>query len=181
MEARSRRAGATSHGHDHDHDHDHSHDHDHGTHDHKARSLAQLFTLITGLVLVAVGIIGFFVTNGSDFGLPESLQPGAKGELFGLFDINGWENVIHIATGALLLIGSTKPNLARTVLLVFGLAYVAVTLLGFIDSEDVLGLFPVNTEGNLLHAALAGSSLLAALAPVRRTDPHTGERKTKAV
>ena len=133
----------------------------------KKRSLAQLFCLLFGLVLIGAGVLGFFYDNGADFDLPESLQPGTKGELLGLFDINGWHNVVHIASGALLLIGSVAANLARTVALVFGLTYVAVTILGSIDSEDVLGLLPVNTEDNILHGALAGAALLAALLPTR--------------
>ncbi len=143
-------------------------------HGEKKRSLAQLFCLIFGLVLVVVGILGFFVENGSDFALPDSLNPGARGELFGIFDINGWENIVHIATGALLLFGSVQANLARTIALIFGVAYVAVTVLGFIDSEDVLGLIPVNTEGNLLHAALAAAALLAALLPTRDAADRAG-------
>lgn len=142
-------------------------DHDAGRRGEKKRSLAQLFCLIVGLVLIVVGIIGFFVSNGSDFALPDSLNPGARGELFGLFDINGWENIVHIASGALLLFASAKANLARTVALVFGVVYALVAVLGWIDSEDVLGILPVNTEGNLLHTALAAASLLAALLPTR--------------
>lgn len=135
----------------------------------KKRSLAQLFCLIAGLTLLVVGIIGFFVENGGDFALPDSLNPGARGELFGLFDINGWENIVHIASGALLLFASAKANLARTVALIFGVVYALVAVLGWIDSEDVLGILPVNTEGNLLHTALAAASLLAALLPTKET------------
>ena len=133
----------------------------------KKRSLAQLFCLLFGLVLIGAGVLGFFYDNGADFDLPSSLRPGSKGELLGLFDINGWHNVVHLASGVLLLVGSVQANLARTVALVFGLAYVAVTILGFLDSEDVVGLIPVNTEDNILHAALAGAALLAALLPTR--------------
>lgn len=138
---------------------------DHARKGEKKRSLAQLFCLIVGLTLIAVGILGFLVEDGSSFSLPESVE-GSPAELLG-FTINGWENIIHIATGALLLFASPKANLARTVALIFGVVYALVTVLGFIDGESVLGLFPVNTATNLLHAALSAAALLAALLPTR--------------
>jgi len=138
----------------------------------KKRSLAQLFCLIVGLTLIAVGILGFLVEDGSSFSLPESVE-GSPAELLG-FTINGWENIIHLATGALLLFASAQANLARTVALVFGVVYALVTVLGFIDGDSVLGLFPVNTATNLLHAALAASALLAALLPTRDAADRAG-------
>ncbi len=133
----------------------------------KKRSLAQLFCLIVGLTLLVAGIIGFLVEDGSSFSLPDSVED-SPAELLG-FLINGWENIIHIATGALLLFASPKANLARTVALIFGVVYALVTVLGFIDGESVLGLFPVNTATNLLHAALSAAALLAALLPTKET------------
>ena len=130
----------------------------------KGRSPAQLYCLLFGTVLIIAGIAGFFTENGTEFGLPDSLRPGDS-ELLSLFDINGWHNLVHIATGALLLLASPKAALARTVALVFGLAYVAVTIIGLIDTEDVLGLIPINGADNILHAALAITAILAALMP----------------
>ena len=144
----------------------------------KPRSLAQLFCLIFGLVLIAVGILGFFYDNGADFALPDSLEPGARGEILGLLDTNGWHNVVHLASGALLLFASPRAALARTVALVFGLTYVVVTIWGVIDTESVFELIPVNDEDNILHAALAAAGLLAALLPTRH--PEDRDRSAAA-
>ena len=137
------------------------------------KTLAQIFCLVVGAVLVAVGILGFFYTT--EFGLPESLNPGSKDELLGLFDINGWHNVVHLATGALLLAASPSAPLARTVAIGFGLVYALVAVLGWIDGDDVIGLIPTNDEDNVLHTALAATGLLAGLAS--RTTERTGSER----
>lgn len=119
------------------------------------RTLAQGFCLVTGLVLIAVGVLGFFF-GGSDF----TIGPGVSGENFIVFEVNGWHNVVHIATGAFLLLMAASARTAITGALVFGVVYVAVTVLGFIDGDDLLTLAPVNTADNFLHLALAVAALL---------------------
>lgn len=58
-------------------------------------SPAGLYALIFGAVLVAAGIIGFFYE--SEFTDDASVRDA----VFGILDVNGWHNVVHIATGAL--------------------------------------------------------------------------------
>lgn len=114
------------------------------------RTLAQAFCLVTGIVLIAVGVLGFFF-GGSDF----TAGPGVSGENFIVFEVNGWHNVVHIATGAFLVLMAASATTAITGALVFGVVYVAVTVLGFVDGDDLVTLAPVNTADNFLHLALA--------------------------
>jgi hypothetical protein len=121
--------------------------------DHRRRHPAQLFCALMGPVLLVVGIGGFIASAAFDTGHPD-------GSDLLIFEVNGWHNLVHIASGLLLLAGVRSYAAARTVTLTFAMAYGLVTIIGWIDGHDVLGLFPVDTADNLLHTFLT----LAALA-----------------
>ncbi|HYZ09055.1 MAG TPA: DUF4383 domain-containing protein [Pseudonocardiaceae bacterium] len=122
------------------------------------RTLAQVSCLVGGAVLIAVGVLGFFF-GGSDFTTGADLQ----GQNFIVFEVNGWHNVVHIATGAFLVLMAATAGAAVAGLLIFGVAYLAVTVLGFIDGNDVVNLIPVNPADNWLHVALTIAALLIAV------------------
>jgi len=119
---------------------------------------AQAFCGLVGVVLIAAGALGFL--GDASFGGPDE-----RGTFLGL-DVNGWHNLVHIATGLLLLAGAPSASHARVICVIFGLTYAVVAVLGFIDGDDVLGLIPVDIADNFLHSALAVLALLAAAAPV---------------
>ncbi len=122
------------------------------------RTLAQTSCLVGGLALVAFGILGFFF-GGSGFGVGDNVE----GQNFIIFEVNGWNNVLYIATGALLLLMTPKPRAAVTGLLIFGLIYAVATVWGFIERNAVVNLVSVNTADNWLHLVLAGLALLIAV------------------
>jgi uncharacterized protein DUF4383 len=125
------------------------------------RSPAQTYALLVGGVLVVAGIVGFFYN--SDFTSNKSVHDDA----FGIFSVNGWDNVVHIATGALglLMAGSA----ARAYALGLGVAYIGLALWGFAigSGDSILSIVPVNTADNLLHAALGVLGVAAGLAKHR--------------
>jgi hypothetical protein len=111
-------------------------------------------------VLVAAGILGFFYS--SDFG-----DPGDVDSVLGILDVNGWHNVVHIATGALgLLAYSASAYAARTYALGLGAVYIVVAIWGFIigDGDSILSIIPVNTEDNVLHLLIGIAGLAAGVA-----------------
>src|SRR3954466_2455053 len=116
-------------------------------------SPAQAFCGLVGAVLILAGILGFF--GDSSFGGPDE-----RGSFLGL-DVNGWHNIVHIATGLLLLVGAPKATLARVACLAFGVTYALVALLGWIDGSDVVGLIPIDAADNVLHSVLAVLALVA--------------------
>jgi hypothetical protein len=126
-----------------------------------------VYALAVGVVLVAAGIIGFFYE--SSFTTDDSV----RGAVFGLLDVNGWHNVVHIATGLLGILAARTLAGARTYCLLFGIVYAVVCVWGFIAGNDgsVLGIVPVNTADNILHLLLAagGFAAYAASAPRRET------------
>src|SRR5918912_1485161 len=116
---------------------------------------AQLYALLVGGTLVIAGIIGFFYS--SDFA-----SPGKVKDVFGILSVNGWHNVVHIATGALGL-AALGYAAARSYALLLGVVYIAVAVWGFIlgNHENILGFLPVNTEDDVLHALLGVAGLVA--------------------
>jgi hypothetical protein len=140
---------------------------------HRGRSAAQWFCLIVGGTLVVVGLLGFLAE--ATFDTSAGSDPGAlDGENFILFEVNGWHNVVHIASGLFLLALAGRHRTARTAALSFGAIYGVVTVIGLIDGHDVLGLIPVNPADNVLHILLTVTALAAGLASDRdRRDVRT--------
>ena len=128
------------------------------------RTPAQLYALVLGVVLVAVGIVGFAWS--ASFG-----TPGESDEVLGLFAVNGWHNLVHLASGALGLgvAGSTAGS--RIYALGFGAVYLVVTIWGFAlgSGSAILDLVAINHGDTVLHLAIALAGLvIGAISPLPR-------------
>ncbi|HEX8745421.1 MAG TPA: DUF4383 domain-containing protein [Thermoleophilaceae bacterium] len=140
--------------------------------DHDKRTPAQWYSVVFGGTLLLVGLIGFLANA--------SFVTGKKLEddpLLGIFDVNGWHNVVHIASGLLLLAFAKKRATAKTVALSFGIVYGIVTILGFVDGSDVLAIIPTNGADNVLHLAISALAIVSALVSSGddgAIDRHTG-------
>lgn len=123
-------------------------------------SPARLYATIVGALLVIAGIVGFFYS--ASFGAPGEVE-----EVFGLFAVNAWENVLHILTGAIGLF--VAGYAARQYALALGALYLVAALWGFAigSGDSILGFLPVDTADNLLHAVLGVLGILAALGTPR--------------
>ncbi len=124
-------------------------------------SPARLYALVFGAVLVVAGIIGFFYE--STFTDDESVRDS----VFGILEVNGWHNVVHIATGALGLLAFVAGGYAsRGYALGLGAVYIVVAIWGFVvgDGDSILSIIPVNTEDNVLHLIIGLAGLGAAAA-----------------
>ena len=84
--------------------------------------------------------------------------------MFGILDVNGWHNVVHIATGALGLAAGAAAS--RSYALLLGVVYVAVAVWGFAigSGESILSIVPINTEDSGLHLVIGVTGLAAAVA-----------------
>ena len=138
------------------------------------RTPAQLYALVFGATLVVAGIIGFFYS--ASFG-----SPGEVDGVFGILDVNGWHNVVHIATGVLGLLAMGYSS-ARSYALGLGAVYVLVAIWGFVigNHESILGFIPVNTEDNVLHTILGIAGLAAYAATPAETAPTTASPRPTA-
>ena len=133
------------------------------------RSPAQVYALVFGAVLVTAGIVGFFYN--SEFTSDKSVRDA----VFGILDVNGWHNVVHIATGLLGLIAASSWSSARTYAFGLGAVYILVAVWGFIvgDGDSILSIIPVNTEDNVLHLLIGVAGLAAGAATPSVTEPTT--------
>jgi hypothetical protein len=122
---------------------------------------AMLYAGVVGAVLVLAGIIGFFYN--AEFTSDESVRDA----VFGILDVNGWHNVVHILTGVLgLLAYGAGVYAARSYAMAVGVVYLIVAAWGFIvgDGDSILSIIPVNTEDNVLHLLLGVGGVWAAYA-----------------
>jgi hypothetical protein len=111
-----------------------------------AKSPAQTFALVFGVVYLLVGILGFI------------LAPDEGDKLFGIFQVNLLHNIVHLAVGALFLAGSATRERSKQVNLLVGVVYGVVAVLGFPDIlvDDLLD---ANAADDFLHLATAALAL----------------------
>src|SRR5215212_4474812 len=123
----------------------------------QAASPARLYAVTVGTVLTVAGIIGFFYS--SSFG-----SPGEVDDVFGILSVNGWHNLVHLATGVLGLLAAGYA--ARAYALGLGFVYLVIAIWGFIigSGDSILTIVPVNTEDNVLHLILGLVGLAAGAA-----------------
>lgn len=106
-------------------------------------SLVKTVTWLLGIVLVAVGVLGF-----------------VNDPVLGLFEVDTMHNIVHLLSG-IIAIGAavSGQSYARLYLIIFGIVYGAVAVIGFVDGSSILGLFTINQADNYLHTAIALLSL----------------------
>jgi hypothetical protein len=95
--------------------------------------------------------------------------------VLGILDVNGWHNVVHIATGALGLAVARSYDGSRGYAIGLGIVYLVVAVLGFIagNGDEIFNLIPVNTEDNVLHLLIGIAGLGAGFATPATTAPST--------
>ncbi len=137
-----------------------------GARDTEGRTPAQIYSLVFGATLLIAGIAGFFVN--SEFG---DLGANVEGDELVFFEVNGWHNIVHLASGLLGLALSRSAAGGFAFALGFGLTYALVTVWGLITGDNILfGLVPINAADNVLHAAISAAGILAALVSRKRDE-----------
>jgi hypothetical protein len=123
------------------------------------QSAAAVYGLVVGVLLVALGVGGFFY-NGTF-----TSDRGVHDDLLGVLSVNGWHNLLHVATGAAALAWAS-----RTCAFGLGGLYAGLAAWGFAlgSGHSILGIVPVNTADNVLHL-LVGIAGLGAAAVSART------------
>jgi hypothetical protein len=109
-------------------------------------ALVKPITWIFGIVFLLIGVAGFFMSS----------------PLLGLYAVDTNHNVVHLLSGIVALIAAGSGDMyARWYLILFGIVYALVTILGFMEGTGtVLGLITVNPADNYLHAAIAAVALV---------------------
>lgn len=112
-----------------------------------AKTFEQKFALFASLIYLTIGVIGFFVT-GFNAVVAESNEA-----LFGIFLINPYHNIVHIALGSLWLLAALVLSPAGTegVNIMIGGVYILATVLGFLGYFTLLNIQPGLDPDNFLH------------------------------
>ncbi len=109
--------------------------------------LVKPLTWILGLALVLIGLLGFVTSS----------------PLLGLFEVDTVHNVVHLLSGTIALWAASSGHAhSRMYLIIFGLVYGIVTVLGYV-SGSIIGLFTVNMADNYLHLAVTTACLVVGL------------------
>ena len=118
-----------------------------------ARTPAQMFALVFGIVYLAIGLIGFAVT-GFDNWFSEIYN-----EKLIVFPLNPGHNIVHILIGAAWLGASRAHATAKTANAVIGAAYLLTFLLGILGVLKFLAIEDAGSADNYLHLASGALSL----------------------
>ncbi len=99
---------------------------------------------LLGVILLALGVIGFF-----------------NDPVLGMFDVNVLHNGVHVASG-LLGLGAAAAGygMSRSYLILFGIVYALVALAGFVGITAIVDLLVLTAPTNYLHLAIAAACLV---------------------
>lgn len=119
-------------------------------------SVAQRFAQVFGIIYLVVGIAGFVppLLAGS---LPPEIMGPFTGLLLGLFAVNWFHSLTHLAIGAVGLALYRSHSASQAYALALGIAYAVLFLLGIFSGEMATlgGLLPLNGWDDLLHILTA--------------------------
>ena len=136
------------------------------------RTLAQKLAFLFGVVFLLVGILGFIPGITED--APGSFAgEDSEGSLLGVFQTSILHNLAHLAFGIGIL-AARKHATALTYLLVGGVAYLGLFLIGIAGAMDWL---PADDTDDWLHLALA-AGLLGAWFVAKKEDDRGVVRTT---
>jgi hypothetical protein len=126
----------------------------------RSRTIEQQYSLLAGTVYVLGGIVGFFITGFGNF------TEMTNHELFGIFMLNPFHNLVHIGLGAFWLLAGLALTPAGTqgVNIAIGGIYALATVLGVLGYFSLLsipaGIIGTGVGDNWLHLITAVVTLI---------------------
>lgn len=113
--------------------------------------MARTYAKVVGVVVLLLGIVGLFASD----------------PLFDEINVDVIEDIVHLASGALLAYVGFKvldEGTVRSVVGVVGVVYLLVGIIGFTGDKDLFGLLdhPYSAVDNILHLALGVLGIAAA-------------------
>jgi Domain of unknown function (DUF4383) len=118
-----------------------------------------------GLVFLVLGVAGFIPGLTTDVDEMQMTGHESGAELFGLFQVSGLHNAVHILFGLAGLAAARRWHWARAYLIVSGIAYLGLTVYGLVvDTESEDNFVPLDDADNWLHLGLGVAMLGLGLA-----------------
>lgn len=122
---------------------------------------ARLYALLAGALLALLGVLGFFFDAGFATGGDLSAD-----DVLGTIVVNGWRNVVYLASGLLALGFAARHPRATAAAL--GAFYLVLGVWGLIvtdhDIGSILEVLPLTDTDNALHLVVGGLGAIAAIA-----------------
>jgi hypothetical protein len=119
----------------------------------KLASSARMLTLALGIVFLAVGVVGFFITGFDNVA-------GQTDEHLLFFEINPLHNAVHLLLG---IVGLALFRTTRGALLygyITAIGYGGAFLYGLFAMDKSWDVLSINTADNILHLALAAVGIV---------------------
>ena len=123
----------------------------------KSRTIEQNYSLLAGTVYIVGGIVGFFITGFGNF------TEMTNHQLFGVFMLNPFHNIVHIGLGAFWLLAAFALTPAGTegVNIAIGGIYALATVLGILGYFSLLSILGgMGIGDNWLHLVTAAVTLI---------------------
>ncbi|HXT45767.1 MAG TPA: DUF4383 domain-containing protein [Pseudonocardiaceae bacterium] len=122
----------------------------------RARTPEQNFSMILGSVYIVGGIIGFFISGFAN------ITEMTNHELFGVFLINPYHNIVHIVIGGFWLLGAftLTPVGNEGLNLSIGVIYALATVIGWLGYLSLLSIPPGPVGDQWLHLVTAVVTLI---------------------
>lgn len=114
-----------------------------------SKTVEQKFAVVAGFVYLGIGLVGFFVTGFS------GLVATSDAALLGIFTLNPFHNIVHIALGAIWLMAGYALTAAGAegVNFAIGGIYLLATVLGVLGYLALLNVGHHADPDNFLHLA----------------------------
>ncbi len=126
-----------------------------------------------------VGVLGFIPGVTTHYDQLQWLGHHSEARLFGVFEVSGLHNLVHMAFGAAGLAMARTYAMARAYFLLGGLAYLGLWFYGLsVDHDSAANVVPVNNADNWLHFGLAIGMVLLGVTLAGQHDPT--KRRAKA-
>jgi hypothetical protein len=113
-----------------------------------ARTRIQSVVAFAGVVFLLAGVLGFVPGITTHYGDLNFAGRGSGATLLGVFQVSVLHNIVQLLYGVAALGLAKTAEGARTFLLVGGVVYLGLWVLGIVGGGDWI---PVNTADNWLH------------------------------
>lgn len=114
------------------------------------------FALVSAVIYLAAGVLGFFVTGFDDFA-------GDTDERLVLLALNPLHNIVHLVLGTAWAVAATSERNARIGNVGLGIGLLAAFVLGVVGGAQFLNIDGLAEPDNYLHLIWGGLSLMIGL------------------
>lgn len=110
---------------------------------------------LIGIAFLGIGIFGFIPGLTTEPGGMTFAGHESRAQLFGIFEVSGLHNIVHLLFGAAGLVSVRTWSTARRFLVAGGLVYLVFSIYGVVvHSDSAANFVPFNNADNWLHLGL---------------------------